>query len=254
MRREIRADYPIASGGFHKRRKQPPRQRIAAEHPFGMPLNADDKAMVGSFEGFDDAIFRPGRRCQPIGGTFDGLMMIAVDRRLVCPQDLRQPAVRSYPHPMGRLLPGRFGHFVVVLVGRGHLRRDILIEAASRGDVEGLDAAADAEDGQIGRQRPARDRQFGDVAGAIHLPQFRMPRLAIFRRIDIDAAGKQQAIQSLEDRAQRLFGQAERDDHRRRARCCQRRGVEAVHAVGRQIHVCGILIGRGRDADERTRR
>ena len=92
------------------------------------------------------------------------------------------------------------------------------------------------------------------IACAVHLPQFRMPRLTVFRRIDIDAAGKQQAVQPLEDRAQRLFGQAERDDHGRRARCGQRGGVEAVHAVGRQIHVCGILIGRGRDADKRTRR
>ena len=91
---------------------------------------------------------------------------------------------------MGRLLPGRFGDLVVVLFGRWHLRRDILIEAASGGDVEGLDAAADAEDGQICRQRPACDRQFGEIACAVHLSQFWMPRFAVLRRIDIDATGQ----------------------------------------------------------------
>ena len=52
---------------------------ILARQKLGMPLHAQDEAMVGALKTFDQSIFRRGIDHQPLTNSSDGLMVRRVD-------------------------------------------------------------------------------------------------------------------------------------------------------------------------------
>src|SRR5581483_5166596 len=164
-----------------------------------MPLHADQKTGARSFDAFDQSVRGIGCGPQTGGQRLDALVVHAVDLYLFAAEQFGE--VRSLVHTnwvrqiIARVLVG--GGKVIVLNGFGTLGGDVLVETTAAGDVDGLNAAADAEDGFTVRQRPADQQQLRPVAGRVGAVAQLVARLAVVGRIDIDAAGQEHAVELL---------------------------------------------------------
>ena len=87
---------------------------------------------------------------------------------------------------------------------RRHERRDVLDERAAGGDVQDLRAAADREQRQVAGHRPARQIDLELVAPRLGIVDRRVAILAVEHRIDVAAAGQQQAVELVEQLARAL--------------------------------------------------
>ena len=83
-------------------------------------------------------------------------------------------------------------------------RRDVLHERAAGGDVQHLGAAADREQRQVGRHRPARQIDLELVAPRLGIFDRRVPLLAVEHGVDVAAAGQEQAVELAEQLARAL--------------------------------------------------
>src|SRR5258706_4261778 len=113
---------------------------------FGMPLHADGEAMAGAFDGFDDSVWRDGRRNESAAEASDCLMVGCVYFNRSSAKDCAEPGVVGDLHPMTAMI---FFLALLVLGGAGDLVGDILIQRTAENDVERLGAAADAENWQV---------------------------------------------------------------------------------------------------------
>jgi hypothetical protein len=77
------------------------------------------------------------------------------------------------------------------------LCRDVLVEAATQGYVQDLDAPADGQQGHPILRRPTGQRQLHVVPLWRDVPTPFVPGFPVARRVDVLATGQQQAVQSL---------------------------------------------------------
>ena len=76
---------------------------------------------------------------------------------------------------------------------------DLLVQRASHGDVEFLDAAADRQQRHAAAERLAGERQGGAVAEAVVLAGGERRVVAVERRVDVaGAAGEKEAVEAVE--------------------------------------------------------
>src|SRR5215470_19477352 len=102
---------------------------------------------------------------------------------------------------------------LAVVERRARLARDVLIEAPAEGDVQHLNAAADREQGDALRDRPARQLDLERIARRGHLAAGRMRPLAEACRVDVAAPGEQHTVDVLEDPGARRVRQLRRQRH-----------------------------------------
>jgi hypothetical protein len=74
----------------------------------------------------------------------------------------------------------------------------VLVQRPATGDIEHLDAAADAENRQSPLERAPQQREFQGVAGGARRVRFRMRLLAVSGRVEVITPGDHQAIQAVE--------------------------------------------------------
>jgi hypothetical protein len=117
-------------------------------------------------------------------------------------QQRRQPRAGGHRDVMGDSVAGQ-GDGVDERARTG--ARDVLDERAAGGDVEDLGAAADGEERQIAVERRGGERQFDAVAFGVDLHCRVARRLAVAGRIDVHAAGEQEAV-AFGERGRRTFG------------------------------------------------
>lgn len=81
-------------------------------------------------------------------------------------------------------------------IGRA-IFHQVLIQAASEGDVQHLQAAANREDGNLQLQRPFQQREVHGVAGGVGLEIAGPRHLAIAEGFNIGATSEQQSVKLL---------------------------------------------------------
>src|SRR5262249_52464272 len=98
-----------------------------------MPLDADDKASGGIFDGLDDPIVSERNRTQILSWTAHRLMMVAVHIHLGAAGQAAYDAVFSHTHQMPRRRLG-----VIFVVGNRPIdkRRDVLDEGTTSMDIQ----------------------------------------------------------------------------------------------------------------------
>src|SRR5258706_3289747 len=92
---------------------------------FGMPLHADGEAMAGAFDGFDDSVWRDGRRNESAAELFDCLMVGCAYFDRSSAKDFAESGVVGDLHPMTAAI---FFLSLLVLGGAGELVGGILLE------------------------------------------------------------------------------------------------------------------------------
>src|SRR5438105_15616627 len=90
---------------------------------------------------------------------------------------------------------------LAVIERRARLARNVLIEAASEGDVQYLKPAADREQGNPARERPLRQVDLERVARGGNFGGGRMRRLAEARGIHIAPASQEHSLDVLQNLA-----------------------------------------------------
>src|SRR5262249_1867394 len=145
-------------------------------------------------EAFYGPVRRNRRNRQPRTDRVDGLMVPAVDRDFAGSGESREPRPRRDPDGVGApaLVPGA----ALVPEGGPPPARPGLDEGAAPGDVHDLKAPADAEDRSLGGPGPLEEREIRGVALEIdfHL-RVRPLGLAVARRLDVDAAPQNHAVE-----------------------------------------------------------
>src|SRR5438477_6364024 len=101
---------------------------------------------------------------------------------------------------------------VRMLDRRNPLVAEILVEAATEGDVEKLLPAADAERGQVVGKRPACESQLGPVTRRLDDIEVVDRRFAVLFGRDVGAAGEDDPIESLVDGPQPIVVFEDRDE------------------------------------------
>jgi len=92
--------------------------------------------------------------------------------------------------------PILFGTWLPVHCGINRQGTQILVERSAPGNVEGLDAPADSEDGYLGSEGRTREEEFGGVPLRVNLDARVGPDdFAIVPRIDVRSSAEQQSIQ-----------------------------------------------------------
>lgn len=114
---------------------------VALEEKFRVPLDSQQKPVLGRLDRFDDSVGSDGARNQRRRHPFDGLMMGAVHHQ-GCPIDnFPEQALGCHRHRMRHM--DRF--FLLAMVQRMlNLRRNVLEEAATARDIDRLHASANS--------------------------------------------------------------------------------------------------------------
>jgi hypothetical protein len=162
-----------------------------------VPLDREHERMVlpaGQLGRFDYPVRRPGGGGQACPQLVDRLMVGGGHRkRPVRLQDAGQHAACRDPHRVAAEGPRLRG--VARVPGRPQVGQ-VLVQGAAPGDVEQLQAAADAEHRQPGRQRRRQQVHFRSVALGADPAGARVRRRTVGGRVDVPAAGEHQPIQS----------------------------------------------------------
>jgi hypothetical protein len=142
--------------------------------------------VLRALSGLDKAIITEScyfeSRAQPVPG--DGLVVARIDRQTLLAQDYSEPATRRQLHRVPARGKWRFRVRPVLIA------IDVLQEAATKADVEELMAAADCQDRQVTPQRFIQESQLESISLRPRRLRPIPSRLAVKRRVDIDAAGQ----------------------------------------------------------------
>ena len=135
-------------------------------------------------------------------------------------------------------------HYSLLPVHYSLLPFNILRHLAAEGYCERLDAAADAEDGQLAVEGQTGDEQFGQVAFGIDAVKKGRRFLATVERIDVGTAAEQQSVDMVECGHQRATV-GKRRNHQRCAAC----GLHLFVIPLGQLAALGVVVGS--DTDDR---
>src|SRR4029079_1711971 len=135
----------LALGGLAEAPEQRCRDRVRFCAPFGVPLYAKAEGrIVGPAHGLDQAILGKGLGLPPIGEARDALPVQRVDHDLVASDPIAQLAAQEHRMDWAiGLIERNIGPGAVILVSVNRVNR--LMQAAAKGDVQLLKAAADGE-------------------------------------------------------------------------------------------------------------
>ena len=217
-----------------------------------MPLHAEDEAVLGAFDTFDDTVSSDGVDDEPAAELLDGLMMGCIDLQISPAEDFEKPRAGFDPN---RVIDCVWLTAALVGGGGGKLDRDVLVKRSAQSDIDRLGAAANTQYRKITAERRCGhfELEFG-ARGFDFAELFDRP-FAVVARMNIEiAAAQDQTIQAGCDMAEGGFGLRCRHDNRNGSRAHDRRQI----TLGQEQ--CGIFrpfraIGRtagdiGRDTDQ----
>jgi hypothetical protein len=164
--------------------------------PFGVPLDADDELRrVVVAQAFDHAVRRRRFHDQPLAQAIHTLTVQRVDHHLVLPGEGLEEAARR---ELDQVLESEdlFRRDIVVLrsamiVLAGQLM-DAVMQRAAQGDVDFLDAAADAEHRHARGDARAHERQHECIAPRIDDLIGRKRRPIVVMRFDVRPSTREQ--------------------------------------------------------------
>ena len=151
-----------------------------------MPLDAEAEFRVRFLDGLHDAVFAEGCKGQAGGNPIHRLMVLAVDKDGVLPQDLFQLCAPADGDGVD-LGP-------VVVVGDMGKGLDVLIQRAAQDDIHHLNAPADAQHRLVSGQKGSQQRRLGGVAEEARLSTGGDAFLPVELGVHVAAAGQQQAV------------------------------------------------------------
>ena len=121
---------------------------VASEYEaFGMPLYAQHRLVFGRFHGFDDSIGSAGADPESGCRFFHGLMVERVDGQRICTEQFMQQGILFDADSVRSI--AAFQVLVVLDACTFHLYMDVLIKCPAESRIHGLDASADAQDGNL---------------------------------------------------------------------------------------------------------
>ena len=248
----------VRHGRLDERREEAPRRRVGGVERLGVPLHGDGEVLVGqgALHGLDEPVGGDGGDEQPLAEPPDPLVVQAVHGELGEADDPGEPrGLVAEAHRVGEVVAGvALAGEVVVLHRGGHLAGEVLVEGAAGGDVEDLQPAADAEDRLAVLGGPAHEQQLELVARRVAPVAAGAPRVVVARRVEVGAAGEEDAVERVVDGARGGLVVGDQGDHQRHpARLGHRADVALAHRVRRRqgggdpVHAVERLRG---DADE----
>ena len=114
--------------------------------PLGVPLDGQAEGVTMQLNRLGDAVGGQGGGAQIRRYLAHTLVVQTVHFHLGLTEDLSQVAAGGHLHGVDKLVTRVAGE-VVVLEGAGVLVEDIFVQGAAKGDVDHLEAAADAQEG-----------------------------------------------------------------------------------------------------------
>jgi hypothetical protein len=184
---------------------------VALEEKFRVPLDPEEKSVSGRFDGFDHAVRRNGTGDQGWSYGFHGLMVGAIHHHRGLLDDSSEQAAWCDRYGVGHM--DRLG---LLPMGQdaGHLGRQVLKEAATKGHVEGLHPAADAQQGEVALLRVVDEIQLEVGAALADKRKFIALTLSVKTRRKIgSASGQEQPVYAVQEAApSRCIGDERQDE------------------------------------------
>jgi hypothetical protein len=171
-----------------------------------MPLDAYRKGFSPNDETFHQSIRREGHRLKPFANPGDALVVQAVHRDLISPEDVVQEAAGGQADSVGMFIAWVSGE-PVVLEGVGQLVCEMGVEAAAKSDIQDLRTAADRQEGQVAAQGKFEQIEFKSISFRVHVVDFGVGAAIKTFGLDIAAAGEEDAIQVVNEVAEAGFVQ-----------------------------------------------
>jgi hypothetical protein len=154
----------IGRHGFHKGTEELlARGRVC--HPFGVPLDAYDKALA-PLDGLGDVVIRPRDPSDPLADAIDGLMVGAVHLEARLVQNMGEATGRVQIDCVPYVLPGAAMNQRASAFGR-----DVSDQETPEHGRYGLRPAADAKDRETARDSRSAEVQLEVVALTIYIAQ-----------------------------------------------------------------------------------
>jgi len=173
-----------------------------------VPLNRDEEAPLGIFKTFDDAVLGPGddaERADPAGnGPFPGgLVMAAIDLEPIPAGDRGEPTGRIEIDDMRQPI-FRF-HYDMPDLRIGPLGRQILDQRLTNGRGHELEASANPQEGEIGRQPDPGESELAGIELGVDIPA-RSVLGPVPSRIDVRSAREQDPSIRMQELPHRVQG------------------------------------------------
>ena len=227
----------------HKGTENGPAGFVCPEAELRVPLDGQQKGMVGAGDGLHQPIRGMGLRRQSGCQQMDALVMVAVDPQLLLPGDVGEHTALRQRHGVEGTVVGGLHH-----VGQdaGLLGRQVLIQRAAHEGIDELHAPADAKDrlaalAEQGEQRALQRVPPGTGRGAEGLRG-----LAVQGRVHVVAAGEQQPVAKIEDLPGIVLVRLQRHRQRQRA-CCP----QAVQIAGQHPDALKTVVPKGGHGNDR---
>ena len=148
---------------------------VIVDRCLGVPLDAQREPSAGVFDRLDHAVTGDGSDPQVAAELAHGLVMLGYDVDIAT-VDRSRGALASCLDRVQSGFVARRG---------GAVEYHVLEEGATRGDVQELVAAADADVGDVERQHRRDHRQVRSVAGEVHLATQAARSFAIETRMNV---------------------------------------------------------------------
>jgi hypothetical protein len=169
---------------------------VGLPETLGMPLHAEDGAVVASLAGLDDAVGRQGADAHAGCGLAHGLVVEAVDEQAVGAVDVVEERVGRDVDAVG----GQCARRVLRMLDAqgGVLAGEVLHDGAAERGREQLQSAADAEDGNLSVGSQPHEEQLLQVAAGVDAAQMRRGLFADEQRVEVAAAAEDECVEGLE--------------------------------------------------------
>ena len=214
-------------------------------HELWMPLDTDEERGGRMDDCFDDAVACPSHRDKRLREATDGLVVERIDPQTRPVEEGPDRGVRGDGHLVTDGVGGETGFLLAVEKAWAELRWHVLDEGTAENHIDDLDAAADAEDWEVGRSRRSDEVKLELITIVVDAVGRGVDlMLAIARWIDIRSACEEQSVNHAEQARDvvRLWGK----DDGNAAGGLDGRSVGLVEGVAEELSVRLAVSGRAR--------
>ena len=217
-----------------------------------MPLHAEDEAVLGAFDAFNDTVSSDRVDDEATAELLDGLMMGGVDPQISPLEDFKKPRAGFDTNPV---VDSVWLTAALVGGGGGKLGRDVLVKRSAQSDIDCLGAAANTQYRKITAERRCRHLELEFGARGFDFAELSDRPFAVVTRMNIEiAAAQDQTIQAGCDLAEAGFGLRCRHDNRNGSGSHDRGQITLWQQQGgifRAFRAIGRAAGDiGRDTDQ----
>ena len=160
-----------------------------------MPLHRDEPRPFDRLDRLRETVVAAGADDETVADPVDALMMVAAHRQVAGADDVRQSCA-----VFDRRRVRREHAAAELIAARAQRLRQMLVQCATRGDVRQLQTPADAENGHPATTCAGQQRQLPRITIGAGLVGLGVGRGAVESGIDVEAAGEDQPVQTVEHR------------------------------------------------------